>query len=107
MPGFKAAYKYWFPADNNQSAACTKQTYDPWTLATYNSVIAAAGALGHSNSPPSKETVGSNAANLENHTPYAGAAGQFGFDVKGRLAGADIPVYQDSNGTCSLVPAGA
>jgi hypothetical protein len=102
LPGFEKGYKRWVPP----GAVCLNQQYDPWAVATYNSVMAAVGALRY-NPPgsPNKETVRSNAMKLQGHMAYTGAVGQFGFNINGQLAAADIPVYQERNGTCSLVPA--
>lgn len=100
---FKAGYKRWLPSDIDRGA-CLNQLYDPWAVASYNSVMAAVGAFRYSPGSPTKETVFNNAATLQGSMPYAGAAGQFGFSVKGQLADADIPVYRESDGTCSLVP---
>lgn len=105
--GFKAGYKRWLPPGIDRRAACLNQLYDPWAVATYNSVMAAVGAFRRFPGPPDKETVLNNAAKLQGSIPYTGAAGRFGFNVKGQLAPADIPVYRESNGTCSLVSAGA
>jgi hypothetical protein len=105
--GFKTGYSGWVPTDIDRRTACLNQLYDPWAVATYNSVMAAVGALRYRPSPRDKETVLSNAVKLQGSMPYTGAAGQFGFNVNGRLAPPDIPVYQESNGTCSLVSAGA
>jgi hypothetical protein len=105
--GFKAGYGRWLQPDIDGRGACPNQLYDPWTVATYNSVMAAVGALRHFPGSPSKETVFDNAARLQGSMPYMGAAGQFGFNVNGQLAPPDIPVYRDSDGKCSLVPPGA
>jgi hypothetical protein len=105
--GFKTGYKRWLPPDIDRRTACLNQLYDPWAVATYNSVMAAVGALRHFPGPSSKQTVASNATELHDSMPYTGAAGPFGFNVNGQLAPADIPVYRDSDGTCSQVSAGA
>jgi ABC-type branched-subunit amino acid transport system substrate-binding protein len=105
--GFTTGYSRWVPTGIDPRTACRNQLYDPWAAATYNSVMAAAGALRHFPGPPDKETVLRNAVELQASLPYAGVNGQFGFTAKGQLASADIPVYQDSNGTCSQVSAGA
>jgi hypothetical protein len=108
-PGFIKEYSLKFPSDSDIGflPACPKQLYDPWTVATYNSVIAAVGALRDFRGPPTKETVFGNAVKSEGSMPYAGVADNFGFNVNGQLAAADIPVFQDKKGICSLVPAGA
>lgn len=103
--GFKTGYKRWIPPDID-GGACLNQSYDPWAVATYNSVMAAVGALRHFPGSPDKETVLSNAMKSQGSTPYTGAAGQFGFTVKGQLASPDIPVYRESDGKCLLVSAG-
>ena len=105
--GFRTGYRRWLPPGTDIRMPCPSQPYDPWAAATYNSVMAAVGAFRLVPGPPSKETVLRNAAESHDPMPYTGAAGQFGFNVNGQLAHVDIPVYQDSNGTCSLVPAGA
>lgn len=103
--GFKAGYRHWLPSGAGLGATCPNQLYDPWVVATYNSVMAAAGALRRFPGPPDKETAARNAMNLQDSAPYAGAAGRFGFNVNGQLASRDIPVYRDSGGQCSLVRA--
>lgn len=105
--GFTAAYSRWFPPDINRRTACLNQLYDPWAVASYDSVMAAVGAVRHSPGLPDKETVLIEAVKLQDSLPYTGVTGQFGFNVNGQLAAADIPVYQESNGACSLVSAGA
>jgi hypothetical protein len=105
--GFRAGYKRWLPPDIDRRAACLNQLYDPWAVATYNSVMAAVGALRRFPGSPNKETVLSNAVKSQGSMPYAGAAGQFGFTVNGQqLAAAGIPIYRESNGRCSLVSEG-
>jgi ABC-type branched-subunit amino acid transport system substrate-binding protein len=108
-PGFSKEYSLKFPPDSDIdfTPACPKQAYDPWTVATYNSVMAAVGALRYSRGPLNKETVLGNAVKSEGSMPYEGVAGHFGFNINGQLATADIPVFKDENGICSLVSAGA
>jgi hypothetical protein len=108
-PWFSKEYSLKFPSDSDIDfiPACPKQSYDPWTVATYNSVMAAVGALRYFRGPLNKETVLSNAVKSAGSMPYAGLVGHFGFNVNGQLAAAEIPVFQDKNGICSLVPAGA
>lgn len=69
--------------------------------------MAAVGAFRAFPGSANKKTVLDNAAKLHDTFPYAGAAGRFGFNVNGQLYPPDIPVYRDSDGTCSLVSAGA
>lgn len=102
---FKTGYERWIPTDVD-FRSCLNQQYDPWAVATYNSVMAAVGALRAFPGLPDKQTALDNAAKLHDTMPYPGAAGQFGFNVNGQLAPPDIPVYRDSDGTCSLVSAG-
>jgi hypothetical protein len=101
---FKTGYKPWIPPDSAPPAHCENQAYDPWAVATYNSVMAAVGASGGSS--PDKKTVLSNAMSTQGRALYAGAAGKFGFTANGLIASSDIPVYQDQDGNCSLFPAG-
>jgi hypothetical protein len=104
--GFKTGYQRWLPSDVSPRVDCLNQLYDPWAVATYNSVMAAVGAVRHSPGSPDKETVLSSAVALQGAARYPGAASQFGFNANGQLAPADIPVYRESNGTCALVSAG-
>jgi hypothetical protein len=101
---FKSGYAR-FAADSDLLPACQDQPYDPWAAATYNSVMAAAGAAGHSPGSPDKRATLRNAIALEGSAPYPGVSGSFGFNDKGQLSPPDIPVYRDTDGTCALVPA--
>jgi len=102
---FRAGYSRWLPPNVDARPLCQSQPYDPWAAATYNAVMAGVGALRLFPGPRSKETVLRNELEVKAPMPYTGAAGRFGFSANGRLASADIPVYEDSSGICSPVPA--
>jgi hypothetical protein len=98
-----------------QPGSCLNQEYDPWEVATYNSVMAAAltvsNALSavHSRAPsptasPTESpavAVLSKALDMTGSAPYAVPNGSFGFSPHGELANPAIPVYTNENGTCS------
>jgi hypothetical protein len=88
-----------------QAAVCLNQVYDPWAVATYNSVMAAVGALQPTQGSPDRQTEAANAMNAvnsKNPIRYTGVSSvKFGFNVNGQLAAADIPVYLETNGTCT------
>ena len=104
---------------------CLNQEYDPWEVATYNSVMAAASTVSqaasaaHSRtaSPSPSATGPLTAANVLSQTidmegpvppyPAPNANARFGFSEKGELQNPTIPVYADQNGTCSQLPPGS
>jgi hypothetical protein len=91
---------------------CLNQEYDPWEVATYNSVMAAASTVSQAasaaHSPTASATgpltaaaVLSKALDMVGSAPYPAPNGSFGFSPNGELQAAAIPVYTDENGTCS------
>jgi hypothetical protein len=94
-----------FTKDYNRSfgppspgAACPR--YDPWAVATYNSVMAAAETALQSQPSAGRETAPG--PQVPASIPAA-LLGTFGFNPNGQLANPDIPVYQASSGICTLV----
>jgi hypothetical protein len=82
--------------------------FDPWTLATYDAIVAAGAAIdGTGEQAPNAAGVALQAGFITTSKPGNephGATGRFAFDDSsipgclGRLANPDIPVYQDSPG---------
>lgn len=103
---FAKKYGGLLPSGLGPPAACENQRYDPWAIATYNSVMAATGALRQA-SAPSKAAVLTSARRLPETSKYRGAAGTFGFNLNGQIFPTDIPLYTESNGICSPVAAPA
>jgi hypothetical protein len=96
----------------DSSASCLNQKYDPWEVATYNSVMAAASTTFQAASaaeartasptgPLTAATVLSKALDVVGSAPYPAPNGSFGFSPNGELLNPAIPVYTDENGTCS------
>jgi hypothetical protein len=89
---------------------CLNQEFDPWEVATYNSVMAAAATVFHAASVHGSRTgsltagaVQSEAVDMEGSASYRAPNGRFGFSPHGELLNPAIPVYTDSGGnsTCS------
>jgi hypothetical protein len=101
------------PTTSASSATpCLNQEYDPWEVATYNSVMAAASTVSQAASAASSRTASptgpltaaavlSKALDMVGSAPYPAPNGSFGFSPKGELLILAIPVYTDENGTCS------
>jgi hypothetical protein len=105
------------PSKSASSATpCLNQEYDPWEVATYNSVMAAASAVFQAKSAADSRTASptasatgpltaaavlSKALNMVGSAPYSAPNGRFGFSPGGKLQNQAIPVYTDENGTCS------
>jgi hypothetical protein len=104
------------PAPSKSASAsttpCLNQEYDPWEVATYNSVMAAASAVfqaasaahPRTASPTGPLTAGavlSKALDTVGSAPYSAPNGRFGFSAKGELQNPAIPIYTDENGACS------
>lgn len=104
------------PAPSKSASAsttpCRNQEYDPWEVATYNSVMAAAltvfqaASAAHSRTasatgPLTAGAVLSKALDMVGSAPYSAPNGSFGFSPKGELRNPAIPVYTDENGACS------
>ena len=100
------------PKSASSATPCLNQEYDPWEVATYNSVMAAAfavfkaasGAAARTASPPGPLTAAavlSKALDMVGSAPYPAPNGRFGFSPGGKLGNQAIPVYTDENGTCS------
>jgi len=89
-----------FQTSPSEPGACANQQYDPWTVATYNSVMAAAYTESRAGSylPAS---VLLEAKDLETSLTYPAPYGKFGFTSQGQLQASVIPVYTESNGKCS------
>jgi hypothetical protein len=98
-----------FKTGTRPPGACLNQEYDPWEVATYNSVTAAAAAVssaadaraGSAPSPLTAAVVLSKALNLVGSAPYPAPNGSFGFSIQGELRDPVIPVYTEANGACS------
>lgn len=85
---------------------------DPWTLATYDAIVAAGTAIdGSGEATPTAAGVaiqaGEITTSIQGNEPE-GATGRFAFDDSipgclGRLANPDIPVYEDSGGMPPLL----
>ena len=98
-PAFTKDYGRWF-GPPGPGAACPR--YDPWTIATYNSVMAAAETALRPRPSAGQET----ASGTRAPASIQGALlGTFGFSPNGQLANPDIPVYQVSAGACTQVAA--
>jgi hypothetical protein len=94
------------------STSCLNQEYDPWEVATYNSVMAAAFTVSRAASaadsrtasptgPLTAASVLSKALDMVGTAPYPAPNGSFGFLPNGKLLNPAIPIYTDENGTCS------
>jgi hypothetical protein len=94
------------------STSCLNQEYDPWEVATYNSVMAAAFTVSRAESAADSRTASptgpltaaavlSKALDMVGTAPYAAPNGSFGFLPSGELLNPAIPIYTDENGTCS------
>jgi hypothetical protein len=105
------------------TSPCLNQEYDPWEVATYDSVMAAAVTVSQAQKaqaqaqaasgsrtpsptasptgPLTADKVESQAVDMEDTTQYRGPDGEsFGFSPNGELHASAIPVYRDENGTC-------
>jgi hypothetical protein len=82
------------------SAPCPNQRYDPWAVATYDAVMAAATVPLPTSSPPATTPAPT--------TTITGAAASFKFSATGQLDAPTraIPLYQDVGGHCLPRPAG-
>jgi hypothetical protein len=100
------------PTSASSATPCLNQEYDPWEVATYNSVMAAASTVFQAASAASSRTatptgpftaaaVLSKALDMVGSAPYPAPNGNFGFNPSGELLILVIPVYTDKNGTCS------
>lgn len=100
------------PASASSATPCLNQEYDPWEVATYNSVMAAASTVSQAASAADSRTASatgplaaaavlSRALDMVGSAPYAAPNGSFGFSTNGELRNPVIPVYTDENGTCS------
>jgi hypothetical protein len=103
-PAFTALYKHDLAKLDPAHVGLT----DPWTVATYNAIVAAGMAIDGTSEPiPNAVSVASQASQIT--AQYSGnepdgATGYFAFnesgvpECSGRLNNPDIPVYQDSGG---------
>ena len=100
------------PTSASSVTPCLNQEYDPWEVATYNSVMAAASTVSQAASAAGSRTASpagpltaaavlSRALDMVGSAPYPAPNGRFGFSPSGELRIAAIPVYTDENGTCS------
>jgi hypothetical protein len=100
------------PASASSATPCLNQEYDPWEVATYNSVMAAASTVSEAAfvadsrtatpaGPLTAAAVLSKALDMVGSAPYRAPNGSFGFSPNGELWKPVIPVYTDKNGTCS------
>jgi hypothetical protein len=100
------------PTSASSATPCLNQEYDPWEVATYNSVMAAASTVSQAASaadsrtasptgPLTAATVLSKALDMVGSAPYPAPNGSFGFSPSGEVRKPAIPVYTDENGTCS------
>jgi hypothetical protein len=100
------------PASASSATPCLNQEYDPWEVATYNSVMAAAFTVSQAASAAGSRTASpagpltaaavlSRALDMVGSAPYPAPNGSFGFSPNGELQDPAIPVYTDENGTCS------
>lgn len=100
------------PASASSATPCLNQEYDPWEVATYNSVIAAASTVSQAASathsrtasptePLTAAAVLSKTLNMVGSAPYPAPNASFGFSEKGELQNPAIPIYTDQHGTCS------
>jgi hypothetical protein len=86
------------------STPCLNLEYDPWEVATYNSVMAAASTVfrvASQKGPLTAAAVLSQALDMVGSAPYRAPNGSFGFSPNGELWNPVIPVYTDENGSCS------
>jgi hypothetical protein len=101
------------PASAFSVKPCLNQEYDPWEVATYNSVLAAAFTVSQAASAADSRTASpagpltaaavlSKALDMAGSAPYPAPNGSFfGFSPNGKLGNPAVPVYTDKNGTCS------
>ncbi|HEX3513137.1 MAG TPA: hypothetical protein VHT26_03945 [Trebonia sp.] len=104
------------PKPASSATSCLNQKYDPWEVATYNSVMAAVSTVSQAASAADSRTasptaspsgpltaaeVQSEAVDMMGSVPYRAPNGSFGFGTNGELQSPAIPVYTDENGTCS------
>jgi hypothetical protein len=100
------------PPSASSATHCLNQEYDPWEVATYNSVMAAASTVSLAASdadsgtasptgPLTAAAVLSKALDMVSSAPYPAPNGRFGFRPNGELLNPAIPVYTDKNGNCS------
>jgi hypothetical protein len=103
------------PTSASSAAPCLNQEYDPWEVATYNSVMAATSTVSRAVSaadsraaspaePLTAAAVLSKALDMVGSAPYPVPNGTFGFNPNGELRNTAIPVYTDENGTCREKP---
>lgn len=78
---------------------------DPWAVATYNSVIAAATSISEA-AAPTKDAVAAAASRLPAEASAMQAKVGFAFAPSGELLRPQIPVYKDAGGNCPLLVAG-
>jgi hypothetical protein len=99
-------------APDSSGPPCLNQEYDPWEVATYNSVMAAAFTVSQAASAAGSRTAAptgpltaadvlSKALNMVDSAPYAAPNARFGFSPDGELRNPAIPVYTDKDGTCT------
>jgi hypothetical protein len=100
------------PTSASSPKPCLNQEYDPWEIATYNSVMAAASTVSQAASAAARRTASpsgpltaaavlSKALDMVGSAPYPAPNGSFGFSPNGELQSPTIPVYTDEHGTCS------
>ena len=100
------------PTSASSATPCLNQEYDPWEVATYNSVMAAASTVSQAASAADSRTASptgpltaaavlSKALDMVGSAPYPAPNGSFGFSPSGEVRNPAIPVYTDENGTCS------
>jgi hypothetical protein len=101
------------PVSASDPTPCLNQEYDPWEVATYNSVMAAAFTVsqaaldvdsGTASPLPGLLTamdVRTKAVDMVGSAAYKAPNGRFGFSPDGKLLRQAIPVYTNKNGTCS------
>jgi hypothetical protein len=100
------------PTSTSAARLCRNQKYDPWEVATYNSVMAAAFTVSQAASAASTRTASttgpltaadvlSKALDMVGSAPYPAPNGTFGFSPNGERWNPALPVYTDENGTCS------
>jgi ABC-type branched-subunit amino acid transport system substrate-binding protein len=98
---FRSSY-----ADNPALAAMDSKAAsltDPWTIATYDSMMAAWTAietadLGLKSGLPTADDVAQLAEHLGGENAVAGATGPLSFTPDGQLTSLDIPVFEDAGG---------
>jgi hypothetical protein len=94
----------------SQGSDCQNKAIDPWEIATYNSVMAAATTASDitasiiAQSPTLAAAELTTAVDMRGNKPhYPAPNGSFGFSDSWGLPNPAIPIYSDQNGTCSLV----